>query len=147
MTNELADSRFVLDRPHAKQHLYETAEAMGLSGERREAWVTRLLACLDAGDVASVLSELRAHKGRGKSRARRLLAHFTRFQDAFGYDAIRSDGLPIASGEVESAHRVIPQKRLKLPDAWWHPDMVNPMLALRVLRANDWWSDFWPEAA
>jgi hypothetical protein len=36
---------------------------------------------------------------------------------------------------------------MKLPGAWWHPDFVNPMLALRVLRANDWWSDFWQQAA
>jgi hypothetical protein len=144
---QFAGSRFVLDRPHAKQHLYETAETMGLRAEAREAWVARLTAHLDVGNVDLVLAELRAHKGRGKTRARKLLAHFTRFRDAFGYDAVRAQGLPIASGEVESAHRVIPQKRLKLPGAWWHPDIVNPMLALRVLRANDWWDDFWSHAA
>ncbi len=49
----------------------------------------------------------------------------------------------LRSGEVESAHRYIPQKRLKIPGATWHPDIVNPMLALRVIRANEWWSDFW----
>ncbi|PSB09570.1 hypothetical protein C7B62_12795 [Pleurocapsa sp. CCALA 161] len=52
-------------------------------------------------------------------------------------------GLPIGSGEVESAHRYIPQKRLKIPGATWHPNTINPMLALRVIRANEWWSDFW----
>lgn len=52
-------------------------------------------------------------------------------------------GLPIGSGEVESAHRYIPQKRLKIPGATWHPDTVNSMLALRVIRANGWWDDFW----
>lgn len=138
--------RFLLDRPHAKHHLYETADAMRL-GNRREAWVGRLMAHLDLGNANAVLQELSAHKGRGKKRVRQLLAHFTRFQDAFGYDAIKAQGLPMGSGEVESAHRVIPQKRLKLPGAWWHPDMVNPMLALRVLRANDWWQDFWDKAA
>jgi hypothetical protein len=25
--------------------------------------------------------------------------------------------------------------------------MVNPMLALRVVRANAWWGDFWKERA
>ncbi len=51
--------------------------------------------------------------------------------------------LPIGSGEIESAHRYIPQKRLKIPGATWHPDTVNPMLALRIVRANGWWDDFW----
>jgi hypothetical protein len=137
--------RFVLDRPHAKHHLYETAETIGLCGEAREAWVAHHIKRLDAGDVDAVLVELRTHKGRGKRRVRRLIGYITRFRDAFGYDAIHDQGLPMASGEVESAHRVIPQKRLKLPGAWWHPDTVNPMLALRVLRANDWWGDFWQD--
>jgi len=56
-------------------------------------------------------------------------------------------GLPTGSGEVESAHRYIPQKRLKIPDATWHPDNINPMLALRIIRANDWWDDFWMQRA
>ena len=46
-------------------------------------------------------------------------------------------------GEVESAHRYTPQERLKIPGAIWDPGTVNPMLALRVIRANDWWDEFW----
>ncbi len=49
-------------------------------------------------------------------------------------------------GEIESAHRYIPQKRLKISGATWHPDSINPMLALRIIRANDWWSEFWSGA-
>ena len=49
---------------------------------------------------------------------------------------------PKVSGEIESAHRYIPQKRLKIPGATWHPDNINPMLALRIIRANNWWHDF-----
>ncbi|MBE9169897.1 hypothetical protein IQ238_21005 [Pleurocapsales cyanobacterium LEGE 06147] len=41
------------------------------------------------------------------------------------------------------AHRYIPQERLKIPGATWHPDTINPMLAKRVIRANNWWNDFW----
>lgn len=59
------------------------------------------------------------------------------------YDYFRTIGLPIGSGEVESAHRYIPQKRLKIPGATWHTDNINPMLALRIIRANNWWDDFW----
>ena len=51
--------------------------------------------------------------------------------------------LPISSGKVESAHRHVPQARLQLPGACWHPTNVNCMLALRVIRANGWWDDFW----
>jgi len=74
---------------------------------------------------------------------RRLIAYLDKYEDAIDYQKFKSLGLPIGDGEVESAHRYVPQKRLNLPGACWHPDNVNPMLSLRVLRADDWWEDFW----
>ena len=52
-------------------------------------------------------------------------------------------GLPIGSGEIESAHRYVIQERLKLPGAWWTPANVEAMLALRLNRANREWDDYW----
>ena len=49
----------------------------------------------------------------------------------------------MASAEIESAHKYIPQKRLKIAGATWHPLTINPMLALRIIRANNWWFEFW----
>jgi len=144
---QFADLRYVLDRPHLKSHLYETADAIGLKNQERETWVTQRMQQIDAGNVAKVIEELAAHKGRGRTRAGRLKRYLNRFRDAVHYDAFREQGLPIGSGEVESAHRTVPQKRLKLPGTWWHPDNLNPMLALRVVRANDWWEDYWNLAA
>ncbi|MFN6569591.1 hypothetical protein [Dendronalium sp. ChiSLP03b] len=39
----------------------------------------------------------------------------------------------------------LPQERLKIAGATWHPNTINPMLALRVIRANHWWADFWKQ--
>lgn len=139
--------RFILDRPHLCSHLYETADAIGLTDRTREQWVAHKVVLLDTGQVDDALAELRAHKGRGKKRVGRLLKYLTRFHDALGHDEIRAAGLPIGSGEVESAHRTVPQKRLKLPGAWWRPDNLNKMLGLRVLRANGWWNAYWQSAA
>ena len=136
-------SAYILDRPHLKGHLYETAEACGLSDEDRESWVKNHMERIDSGKVSLVLSQLEAHKGRGKKRVKRLLKYIRRFQDAVHYERFREQGFPIGSGEVESAHRYIPQKRLKIPGACWRPESINPMLALRVVRANGWWDDFW----
>lgn len=137
--------QFIYDRPHLQKHLNETAEAMGLDGDERKAWVERILHTLDEGGSDQVLAELAAHRGRGKTRVTQLHKHLCRLADALHYDAYRERGWPIGSGEVESAHRYIPQKRLKLPGASWSPSTVNPMLALRVVRANGWWDDFWKE--
>jgi hypothetical protein len=50
-------------------------------------------------------------------------------------DAIEKE-LPIGSGEIESSHRYVIQKRLKIAGAWWKPITAENMLALRTLRVN-----------
>ena len=134
---------FVLDRPHVMKHLHETAEEMGLEKEAREHWVARQIGRIDAGHVRPVIEELRQHQGEGEHRTRQLSGYLHRFRHCVHYDAYKARGLPIGSGQVESAHRWIPQKRLKLPGACWKPETINPMLALRILRANGWWQDYW----
>lgn len=59
------------------------------------------------------------------------------------YQAAREAGRPIGSGEIESGHRHVIQQRLKLAGAWWKESNVQPMLNLRVLRANQLWEDYW----
>ena len=59
------------------------------------------------------------------------------------YKGALEKGLPIGSGEIESAHRYVIQQRLKLPGAWWKAENVEPMLALRVVRANENWDRYW----
>lgn len=65
----------------------------------------------------------------------------------FEYRAAIQAGLPIGSGEVESAHRYVIQKRLKLPGAWWTPQNAQAMLNLRVTRANGGWNQYWEKVA
>lgn len=61
----------------------------------------------------------------------------------FQYKEALENLLPIGSGEVESEHRYISQKRLKLSGAWWTVTNAENMLSLRVQRANDAWNDYW----
>jgi hypothetical protein len=136
--------QFILDRSHLRDNLFETADAKGLEGEERKNWVDHHLHRIDAGQVDQVLEEFRdEHAKTDLDRLRQLIQYIERFQDAVHYEEFKRKGFPIGSGEVESAHRYLPQKRLKLPGACWHPDNVNPMLALRVIKANKWWDDFW----
>jgi hypothetical protein len=134
---------FLLDRPHLKQHLFSTADALGFSGQHRSDWVSDILLLIDEGHVADVIEVMESHQGIGHERTRRLSTYLARFADALDYRQAYEKGFPIGSGEVESAHRYIPQKRLKIAGACWSPRTINPMLALRVLRANGWWQDFW----
>ena len=52
-------------------------------------------------------------------------------------------GLPIGSGEIESAHRYVTQKRLHLPAAWWLVEHAEHRLALRINRLNGDREAYW----
>lgn len=155
----------ILDRPHFHHQLYEAAEAMGISEGARTGTVLRWSKMAASGQLPAVLSYLRRWRPpdwtiaeeealqqprdtvklphAGLDRVRQLIAHLTRFSDAVEYDAFKDKGYPVGSGEVESAHRILPQPRLKKPGTWWRPENVDRILALRVIRQNGWWDDFW----
>jgi hypothetical protein len=137
-------AQYILDRPHLKSHLYDTATALELEGPPRHAWVSGSLDQFWAGEVDQVLEAWQQrHEDAPNERLRQLIDHVTRFEDCVDYGAYHERGWPLGSGEVESAHRYVPQERLKIAGACWNPDNVNPMLALRVVRANNWWDEFW----
>lgn len=62
--------------------------------------------------------------------------YFTNRREQFDYQGAHEQGLPIESGEIESAHRYVVQQRLKRPGAWWTVEQAEAMLALRLNRIN-----------
>lgn len=63
--------------------------------------------------------------------------------DHLDYQGAIERGLPIGSGEIESAHRYLIQERLKGSGRWWTPAHAQAMLALRRKRANGEWESYW----
>lgn len=146
MIRQFPKMQFILDKSHLKDHFYETAEKMGIPKKKRKEWVTSRIASISDGKVFEILEDLKKQDDEDPNdRLQRLIGYVTRFCDSVNYNEYREKGYPIGSGEIESAHKSVPQKRLKIPGATWHPSSVDPMLALRVLRADDWWEDFWTE--
>ena len=72
----------------------------------------------------------------------RYIANRPHFLD---YKGALAAGLPIGSGEIESAHRYVIQIRLKIAGAGWKIESASKMLALRVLRCNGAWEDYWSD--
>ena len=87
------DFKFILDRPHCKEHLSGAGEALEpLTGVPAQTWAGQALEKLEAGDTAAVVIELeRAWESSGpdeKSRIdtlRREAGYFERNQDAVAY--------------------------------------------------------------
>jgi hypothetical protein len=53
------------------------------------------------------------------------------------YQKAISKGLPIGSGEIESSHRHVIQKRLKIARAWWSVENANAMIKPRFGSSNN----------
>ena len=146
LKRQFPNMQFILDKTHLKDHLYETAEAMGIPKNERPKWVIPRISAISNGEINQTVQELqKVYDQNPNPRLNRLLGYIDRFSDAINYNEFKDKGYPIGSGEIESAHKSIPQKRLKIPGASWNPDSIDPMLALRILRADDWWEDYWNE--
>ena len=146
LLRQFPSMQFILDKSHLRDHFYDTADKMGLGKNAQAKWVEPRIQDISKGHVDRILEELiREHEQNPCDRLRRLIGYVKRFAEAISYGSFKEKEYPIGSGEVESAHKSIPQKRLKIPGATWHADSINPMLTLRIVRANDWWEDFWEQ--
>jgi hypothetical protein len=151
LKRQFPNMQFILDKSHLRDHFFDTADKMGISKEERVKWVEPRIKKISNGEVDKILEELEElviedeNDKKSSDRLKRLTGYLTRFHDALYYDSFKKKGYPIGSGEIESAHKSVPQKRLKIPGATWHPGSIDPLLALRILRADDWWEDFWTQ--
>ena len=143
MADAFPNFRFILDYYHLAQHVHGAAAAVGLAESEQAAWFERAMKKATGGRPGTIIKELEGYEGTGEKEVRNLAAYIKRFRQCIHYDKFQSEGLPIGSGEIESAHRTIPQRRLKLPGTWWHPDRINSMLSLLILQPNGWWEEFW----
>jgi len=140
-----AQGRYLIDFYHLCDYL--AAAASVCSPGNPAAWLDTQKTRLRCGELAAVMSELDRHRepesAPGDTPVRNAYRYIANRPGQFDYPAAIADQLPIGSGEVESAHRYIIQKRLKLPGAWWTASNAQAMLNLRCLRANQRWNDYW----
>jgi len=137
--------RSLLERYHLREPLDTGAQALPqncpLSGQE---WVDQQQAIIDQGAVDTVIRTCHAFARKRRDHPLHHLAQYLESQrEHLDYAGARERGLPEGSGAVEGGHRHVIQARLKLPGTWWNEVTINPMLALRTLRANEWWEVFW----
>lgn len=147
-----ARCRFHVDFYHVCDYLAAAANSTTMGPEERKRWLETQKQSLRASDAQAVIAALGAlaTKGSANDESRPVgaaISYLEKRAHQLDYaDAIRRE-LPIGSGEVESAHRHILQKRLKIPGAWWRPERAEEMAQLRAMRANHRWDDFWQKKA
>lgn len=139
---------YLLDFYHVCEYLGEAAKAIEQQPPAQQAWMSVQKQRLKQQQPEAVLRELYGHLEPAQTEeeqapVRRCHRYLSQRLDQLDYQSAIEQGLPIGSGEIESAHRYLVQKRLKLPGAWWCAVNAEHMLALRVNRANGEWADYW----
>jgi hypothetical protein len=136
---------YLLDFYHVSEYLAQAATKIARSDKQRE-WTRRQQGRLLNNQSGKVLRSLQPHleppdtEEAPVSAAHRYLSER---HDCLDYASARASNLPIGSGEIESGHRHVIQKRLKIAGAWWKPINAQALLNLRTARANHQWSHYW----
>jgi hypothetical protein len=139
---------YLLDFYHVCEYLGEAAKAIEKRPQEQQKWLALHKQRLKEQQPEAVLGALYAHlepphTDDEQAPVRRCHRYLAQRLDQLDYRAAIEQGLPIGSGEIESAHRYIVQKWLKLPGSWWQAANAEHMLALRVNRANGEWAAYW----
>jgi len=133
---------YLVDFFHVCEYLGEAAKVC--APDHPQVWLDVQKERLKANQAAAVLAALAPFAKAGDDDPVTACDRYLRNRlDQLDYQGAIQQGLPIGSGEIESAHRYLIQERLKLPGAWWAPEHIKTMLALRLNRANREWEAYW----
>lgn len=144
------DAVRILDFGHAAGYLTEAAHAVyGAGTAACEAWVERQRHELRHGEPEGVVAALQALQGAATGAARavvgRSAAYLQQRREQIRYAEFELLGLPLGSGVVESANKLLVEERLKGAGMHWARHHGTPMLALRTVAFNDRWAEAWPQ--
>ena len=142
----------MIDFYHVCEYLSAAAKTIAPDAAAAKAWMEAQKDALKTGRVDEVLRALDPHRealdvNDDQAPVRVCHRYLDARKDQLKYRVALAEGLPIGSGEIESAHRYVAQKRLKLPGAWWLVEHAEYMLALRINRLNGDWYGYWAALA
>ncbi len=142
-----SQGRYLVDFYHVCEYLEAAAPACsGKNG--KGSWGKQQKERLKKGQAEKLIEVLKPHLEPEKTEdqnapVRCCLRYLSNRPGQFDYPKAQQLGLPIGSGEIESAHRYVIQERLKIAGAWWTPENARIMLSLRVDRADGYWERYW----
>lgn len=134
------DAVSMLDYYHACEHLHLFSNAFFKNKELGGQWTGRQKELLSQGDVSEVVKNIRAI-APGNKEAERLLCYYEGNALRMAYQKYKKVGCGIiGSGAIESAHRTVVQKRMKLSGQRWGRQGAQQLLNLRVINKNQQWA-------
>lgn len=134
----------ILDWFHAIEHLCEFAKEFFGEENQRCRWIEsqkELLYDSKIEQVIANITQLPTKKATVKNAKKNLLQYYQSNKERMDYKKYRSMGAGlIGSGAIESAHRTVIQKRMKLSGQRWTKKRAQNMLTLRCVRLSEKWN-------
>lgn len=129
----------ILDYYHVCEHLHQFADTIFKDKEQCKKWTDEQKELLLQSKVNEVISNINKQSCDNKE-ANLLINYYSSNAHRMDYDRYKSIGAGlIGSGAIESAHRTVVQKRMKLSGQRWSCNGAQNMLNLRVLTMNEQW--------
>lgn len=143
ITDAYSHATQILDWFHACEHLCEFAKEYFSDEEQKHQWIKDQKDLLYESRIEEVISNIEALPAKKQSEENskaKLLQYYQSNKDRMDYKRYRSMGAGlIGSGAIESAHRVVIQKRMKLSGQRWTKKRAQNMLTLRCTRLSGKW--------
>lgn len=138
----------ILDFPHAVGYLHQAAHtAFGAESPEAGLWLDEWVPQFKTGEPEAVLTALRAlptHTTEAATAKGTAIRYLGSRKEQIRYAEFRQQGLPIGSGIVESAGKLVVEARLKGSGMHWASRHLTPLLALRSRLCSGQWDSIWP---
>ena len=132
----------ILDYYHVLEYLGKLGNEIIIDSGMRKAWYDRVKKEVLEDKAKEVLEEIKKMKPTGKKGEEikeKVITYFDANIFRMNYKTYQNQGLNIGSGAIESAHRTVIQKRLKLSGQRWSKSGAQRILNLRVLNMSGYW--------
>ncbi len=131
----------ILDYYHACEHLHEFSNIFFKDKIAEQAWTTQQKELLLKSQTSEVIQNIQALSANSNQEAEKLVAYYQSNLERMDYKKYKQIGCGIiGSGAIESAHRTVIQKRMKLSGQRWSSSGAQNMLNLRVINKNQQWA-------
>ena len=129
----------ILDCYHACEHLHQFADTAFKDKTQKEIWCRKQKELILESGLDEALTNIEQTTAKKEEKAK-LLNYYRNNRHRMDYKRYRTVGCGIiGSGAIESAHRTVIQKRMKLSGQHWSKQDVKNMLRLRIFSMNRQW--------
>lgn len=130
----------ILDYYHVTEKIHGIAKLF-LSKKKKKIWAEKNCELILEGHFDEVVKQIKVLKSRNKELLEKrdnLVRHFEKNKERMDYQNFLSQGLYIGSGFIESSHKYVVQKRMKMSGQRWGKG-IQGMLNLRCCSQSNKW--------